>query len=79
MSRLQRFVLALAPKRWAADMEAESRTWLARCECGHELSIWEHGGIRWKAKGTPTRVMACPTCGKRTPHKIYRKPTGATP
>lgn len=75
MSKLQRFVLALAPRRWAADMEAESRTWLARCPCGHVLSIWEHGGIRWKATGEPTRRMRCPACGQITAHKIYRRMT----
>ena len=41
--------VALLPKKWAGSMERESRTWMARCSCGFERTIWEAGGIRWKA------------------------------
>jgi hypothetical protein len=55
-------------------MEAESRAWLACCEaCGHERSIWELGGIRWKAAGTPSRLLHCPACSRVAGHKIHRR------
>jgi hypothetical protein len=79
MSSTQRFVMEIVPRRWAADIEAQSRSWMARCPCGHEMSIWELGGIRWKARGTPTRMMACPACSTLTPHKIYRKTDETSP
>ena len=47
MSRIQRFLVSVLPRKWAAAMEAESRAWLARCEDRrHKRSIWELGGIR---------------------------------
>jgi hypothetical protein len=51
-------------------MERESRSWIARCPCGHARSVWELGGIRWKAKGTPRRLMRCPACGNSSWHLI---------
>jgi hypothetical protein len=76
MNRLQKFITSLVPRSWAADMEAESRQWMARCEvCGCESSIWEMGGIRWKAAGNPRRRMRCPQCGKTSLHTIQRQIT----
>ena len=74
MSRIQRFLVSVLPRKWAAAMEAESRAWLARCEaCRHERSIWELGGIRWKAAGNPRRWLACPRCQRATWHQILRR------
>jgi len=76
MSSLQKFVIAILPKKWAARMEAESRTWMARCSsCGFERSIWEAGGIRWKAAGTERRYLSCPECGRAQWHTIYKRQT----
>jgi hypothetical protein len=73
MSQFQKFITSLVPRSWAASMEAESRQWMARCEaCGHERSIWDSGGIRWKAAGNPRRLMRCPQCGKTNLHTIQR-------
>lgn len=71
MSFVQRLVADLVPRSWA--MEAESRAWMARCEeCGTERSIWDLGGIRWKAAGSPRRRLACPKCGRTSWHLIHR-------
>ncbi|MBN1891066.1 MAG: hypothetical protein JW850_23925 [Thermoflexales bacterium] len=75
MTFIQRFFSAILPRAWADEMRAESLSWMARCTCGFERSIWETGGIRWKASGTPRRRMNCPHCGQSTWHTIYRKPT----
>lgn len=74
MSRIQRFLVSVLPRKWATGLEAESRAWLARCEvCRHERSIWELGGIRWKAAGNPRRWLACPRCARTTWHMIQRR------
>ncbi len=74
MTFLQQLLTEVLPKTWAEDMQAESLTWMVRCPCKFERSIWEIGGIRWKAKGSPRRRLVCPKCGQRTWHTVYRKP-----
>jgi DNA-directed RNA polymerase subunit RPC12/RpoP len=55
-----------------AAMEAESRAWMVRCpHCGFERSVWDMGGIRYKAAGTSRNYMRCPSCGKRGWNRIY--------
>jgi hypothetical protein len=73
MSFIQRLITSIVPRSWAQAMEAESRSWLARCEgCGSERSIWELGGIRFKAAGSPRSRLACPGCARPTWHQIHR-------
>jgi hypothetical protein len=75
VSGVQRFLRAVLPARLADDMEAESRAWIVRCEdCGEQRSVWELGGVRWKAKGTPRVLRRCPTCRDRTWHTVSRRP-----
>ena len=76
MSLIQRLVTALGPRSWAADMEAESRAWMLRGRCGHERSMWDAGGIRWKAAGSPRRLMRCPDCREWSWHTVYRRHAG---
>ncbi len=75
-ARFQRLVVRLVPRSWAATMEAESREWTVRCgRCGSERSLWELGGIRWKAnraQRTGTWVR-CPACGERGRHTVSRR------
>jgi DNA-directed RNA polymerase subunit RPC12/RpoP len=52
-------------------MEAESRAWMVRCpHCGFERSVWDTGGIRYKAAGTSRNYISCPSCGKRGWNRI---------
>ena len=61
-------------------MEAHSRSWMVRCaRCGFARSVWEMGGIRWKAVGEPRSYMRCVRCGERSWHKITRAPPAASP
>ena len=73
MSSTQNFFMRILPPAWAEEMRAESQRWILRCTCGHERSIWEAGGIRWKARGNPRRWMTCPQCGKKTWHSLRYK------
>lgn len=74
MSVVQRIARAVLHNRWANSMEAESRSWNMRCQaCGTERSVWDVGGIRWKASGRPLRRLWCAVCGKITTHTVERR------
>lgn len=73
MSSIQKFLLAVLPGAWAKSMEAESREWMCTCPCGHTRSVWDLGGIRWKAAGNPRRRLKCSNCGQWTWHVVSRK------
>jgi hypothetical protein len=77
MSFIQKLLLAVLPGASAKSMEAESREWIYTCPCGHTCSVWDLGGVRWKAAGTPGRVMKCPRCGKITWQTLSRTPISA--
>lgn len=68
----QRVIRALCPK-WQTSIESESRDWVMRCPCGAETSVWEMGGIRYKAAGNPLRNGRCGTCGNVFVGQVYRK------
>lgn len=72
-SKIQRFFLAIFPRAWAEEMRAESQAWQVRCTCGFQRSIWELGGILWKAKRRKRwSFVQCPACGRRSWHTIYK-------
>jgi hypothetical protein len=73
MSFFQRFFSAIFPKSWAESMEADSRKWMVRCKCGFAKSVWDWGGIRWKAAGKPRWYLKCPDCGSRSWHKVSKE------
>jgi hypothetical protein len=79
-SRIQRFIQRLMPGR-AGGMESESREWMVICpKCGRERSIWELGGIRYKAWARGKRMgMRCDACGRWRMHKVERRREAATP
>ena len=73
LSRTQRLVTRLVGPETAAAMEAHSRAWLVRClKCGHQRSVWELGGIRYKAVGEQRNLMRCPSCGALSWHKMSK-------
>ena len=74
--RFQWLVVRLAPRSWAAAMEAESREWMVRCRrCGFERTLWELGGIRWKANRAQRTATwgCCSPCGTRGWHTVARR------
>lgn len=73
MTLLQRILLLLLPQRHRAAAEQESRNWDMICDaCGHSRSVWDLGGIRWKAKGRRTTRAFCPACKLRGPHHLEK-------
>ena len=69
-------ILKLMPRTWAAAAEAESKEWKLVCRtCSTERSVWEVGGMRWKAKSVGRVVgMRCPTCETLRAHDCLHKP-----
>lgn len=63
LSRTQRWITKLVPTGVAKSMEAESRDWVMDCDCGSTTSIWEMGGIRYKANAEGLRRTGkCSAC-----------------
>lgn len=76
MGLLRDLILAVVPAGVAASMERDSRAWKLTCPCGHTRSIWELGGIRWKAAGEPRKLLRCPACGHFRWHRTHWQPEG---
>ena len=72
-SFVQRLVTRLMPGR-AAEIERESREWDVVCpKCGHKRSVWDVGGIRYKAASKGKRIgSTCPSCGARGMFEVVR-------
>ena len=72
-SLTQRLILAFVSPPPAAAMEADSRAWKLHCpHCGHTVSIWDLGGIRYKAYGSSRMLRRCRNCGQRRWHLLRR-------
>jgi translation initiation factor 2 beta subunit (eIF-2beta)/eIF-5 len=76
MTFIQKLVTFLLPKQWSAAIQAESDSWLLTCSvCGSVRSVWEVGGIRFKAASVGKRTMIwCAQCGQLRPMSMHRKP-----
>ena len=70
---LQKFLKAILPDSLADSVESESRAWIMRCPEGHEQSVWEAGGVRWKASGEPRLMAPCADCGKTVWHTVSKR------
>lgn len=78
LSGMQRLIKYFVSEPTFAAMERESRAWKVQCtNCGHERSIWEMGGIRYKAYGEKRLYRHCTNCGQRNWLKVYKKDAAA--
>ena len=56
------------------DVEAESRSWMVKCPCGFERSIWELGGVRYGAHSRGKKLLRrCSECGRFRWHSVYKR------
>ena len=79
LSRTQRLFTRLMPRR-AAAIERESREWMVICpKCGFERSVWDLGGVRYKAKGSQRVRGKCPRCGESGWFRMERRESEAEP
>jgi hypothetical protein len=71
---------AVRVDRLGAAMAAESRTWLICCPvCGTVRSVWDAGGLHYKALGSPWQWRQCPHCGHLSWQRIYRATSPPAP
>ena len=73
MTGLVHRVVRMLPQGWQSAIERESREWRARCpKCLHETSVWDLGGVRYKAAGNCFRSITCSHCGTSFTGQLYR-------
>ncbi|MDJ0768029.1 MAG: hypothetical protein QNJ12_04515 [Ilumatobacter sp.] len=73
MSRVQRLVSRFVSERTMERIELDSRSWVMDCECGATTSIWEMGGVRYKASSAGKRHRGrCASCGRRVVGRVRR-------
>ena len=64
MGWLQRFIEKNLGRDIAAEMREESQNWHIECpKCGNSKSVWEVGGVRYKATGSKSVLGRCSGCG----------------
>lgn len=74
MAFFRRLILRFMSPGARARAEAESRAWTVTCTaCGHMRSVWDMGGLRYGASGTPRWRLTCPACGARGWHSVERR------
>lgn len=74
MNFVQKLVLAITPKKIGESIQRESEEWHLVCsKCGRSRSVWDLGGIRWKAYSIGNRVLVrCSGCNQRVWAKVLR-------
>lgn len=73
MAILRNCILALMPRSWRASAEAATREWRVICpNCGSTNTLWDLGGLRWKATGSKVWPRRCGACGKIGVHTLTR-------
>ncbi len=72
LSSSQKLMKKISSESYFTAAMEESEKWRFTCECGKESSIWEIGGVRYKAKGSPVKFLKCPHCEKKSMMKIYK-------
>ena len=59
-------------------IETESRQWMMQCpNCGHEVSVWEYGGMRYRGFGRVYRLGRCRGCGEVRMLRVYKRDSEA--
>jgi hypothetical protein len=72
LSRVQKFVRFFSSASKFEKIKAESMQWRFKCTCSKETSIWEIGGIRYKASGDTRVGLRCPACGVLAMQRLYK-------
>lgn len=64
MSFIQDVVTLFLPQAWSEAIQRESERWIVTCPaCNSVHSLWELGGIRYKAASIQKKIrIRCPGC-----------------
>lgn len=73
VSKTRGFILRFMSAKTRLAAETESRAWIATCgQCGRQRSVWDLGGLRYKAKGEPKIRVACEQCGHHGMQRLIK-------
>lgn len=72
LSTVQKMVKFFSTKSKFEKIMNESKRYQFDCNCGKTSSIWDIGGVRYKAYGKPSTLVKCPHCTKIAMRKIYK-------
>lgn len=73
LSRSQKVVKFFVSKSKFEAMAKESMQWVFKCDaCKSKTSIWDLGGIRYKASGSPKMELKCINCGKSAMQAVFK-------
>ena len=71
---LRDIILWFMPPKMRAEAEADSRKWGAACpRCQAVSSVWDMGGIRYKASGNKVALARCSKCGKASFMRLEKR------
>lgn len=76
MSKKQKIFKFILPDKLFKEMEEESKKWIITCDCGFNVSVWDVGGIRYKAVrlNGPKKIWGrCPNCKKSKYFSVIKK------
>jgi RNase P subunit RPR2 len=74
LSGSQRLVKWFSSSARFEKMMEESKQWKFTCKhCNEVSSVWDAGGIRYKASGNPKVMLKCIHCGKSGVNEINRQ------
>ncbi len=72
LSPTQKIVKFFTSSSLFEKMMEDSKRYRFTCSCGKESSIWDIGGIRYKATRNTMSGAWCPHCKKFGMQKIYK-------
>jgi RNase P subunit RPR2 len=73
LSFVQKLARTFCSPSMFEKLKADSNQWGFTCgRCRKPSSIWDIGGIRYKAKGNPRTRVKCPHCGEFGFQRIER-------
>ncbi len=72
MSGIQKLIRFFTPRYVFHEIERESRQWVFHCDCGRDFSVWEIGGVRYRARGNPVKLVRCPGCQALKARRLSR-------
>jgi hypothetical protein len=71
---LRDIILHFMSPKMRAEAEEDSRKWVATCpRCQAQNSIWDVGGIRYRAAGSKSSLVRCAHCGKTNFMRFEKK------
>ncbi|MDJ0752814.1 MAG: hypothetical protein QNJ45_04795 [Ardenticatenaceae bacterium] len=74
MGLIQKLVTNFLPRSLSQAIEAESRSWILRCQrCDESRSVWDAGGVRYKATSAKKITAGyCSNCQKMSRFSLER-------